>query len=281
MDASPPTDTRTARHIGHTDGRAWAPGRARAAFPFSHQTSGEPWQTRARRVAACAGAYVLFGSSGAVTASGLDPAWVAQAQALATQAAQTAFGGRAPVRVEVVAGALDPRLRLAPCARTDIFLPPGHRPWGRTRIGLRCVEGPTRWRVTLPLTVRVWAPAWVAAQPLPSGTVLEAHHLRMDEVDWAAQTAPVLWEPQAGLGRALAVPRAAGEPLRQSDLRAQRRFDAGETVQLKAVGPGFAVSGSGVALSAGLEGQSVRVRTPGGRTVTGRAVGDRVVEVLL
>jgi flagella basal body P-ring formation protein FlgA len=36
-----------------------------------------------------------------------------------------------------------------------------------------------------------------------------------------------------------------------------------------------------VALSAGVEGQSVRVRTPAGRTVTGRAAGDRVVEVLL
>ena len=279
MDASPPTDTHAARHIGHTDGQAWAPGRARAAS--SRQALGGLWHVHARRAAACVGVCLLLGSSGAATASGLDPAWVAQAQALATQAAQTAFGGRAPVRVEVVAGTLDPRLRLAPCARADIFLPTGHRPWGRTRIGLRCAEGPTRWRVTLPLTVRVWAPAWVASQALPSGTVLEAHHLRMDEVDWAAQTAPVLWEPQAGLGRALAVPRAAGEPLRQSDLRAQRWFDAGETVKLKAVGPGFAVSGSGVALSAGLEGQSVRVRTPGGRTVTGRAVGDRVVEVLL
>ena len=111
--------------------------------------------------------------------------------------------------------------------------------------------------------------------------MLEAHHLRLTEVDWAAQSTPVIWEPDAGLGRALAVPRAAGEPLRPSDLRAQRWFDIGETVTLKARGPGFAVSGSGVALSAGLDGQSVRVRTPGGRTVTGRAVGDRVVEVLL
>jgi flagella basal body P-ring formation protein FlgA len=226
--------------------------------------------------------FLLTGSAMAgASGSGLDPAWVTQAQSLATQAAQAAFGERTPVRVEVMAGTLDPRLRLAPCARTDIFLPTGHRPWGRTRIGLRCLEGPTRWSVTLPLTVKVWAPAWVAAQPLPSGTVLQAHHLRLTEVDWAAEPAPVLWEPGAGVGRALSVPRAAGEPLRQSDLRAQRWFEAGETVILKAVGPGFAASGSGVALTVGLEGQSVRVRTAGGRTVTGRAVGDRLVEVLL
>lgn len=238
-------------------------------------------RSRVRRAAACACLLVSGGALSMAPAGGLDPAWIEQAQALATQAAQTAFGGRAPVRVDVIAGSLDPRLRLAPCARTEIFMPPGHRPWGRTRIGIHCVEGPTRWRVTLPLTVQVWAPAWVATQPLPSGTMLEVHHLRLTEVDWAAQTAPVLWEPDAGVGRMLAVPRAAGEPLRQSDLRVQRWFDVGETVTLKAVGPGFAVSGSGVALSAGLEGQSVRVRTPGGRTVTGRAVGDRVVEVLL
>ena len=279
MDAPTRIDTRAARHLGHADRRSWPSGRTGPAL--GHRALDPIWRERVRRAATCAGLCALLGSGATASTQGLDPAWIEQAQTLATQAAHTAFGGRTPVRVEVSAGALDPRLRLAPCARTEIFLPPGHRPWGRTRIGLRCVEGATLWRVTLPLTVQVWARAWVAAQPLPSGTVLEAHHLRLAEVDWAAQAAPVLWEPQAGLGRTLSVPRAVGEPLRASDLHALRWFDAGETVKLRAVGPGFAISGSGVALSAGLEGQSVRVRTPGGRTVTGRAVGDRVVEVLL
>jgi flagella basal body P-ring formation protein FlgA len=248
------------------------------AFRFAGRALRAIAVARARLSAALV---IASGVSAAASPPGLDAAWVEQAQALATQAAQAAFGDRTPVRVEVIAGALDPRLRLAPCARTDIFLPPGHRPWGRTRIGLQCVEGPTRWRVTLPLEVRVWAPGWVATQPLPSGTMIEARHLRLADVDWAAEPGPVLWEPGAALGRSLAVPRAAGDPLRLSDLRGQRWFEAGETVRLNASGPGFAVSGSGVALSAGLEGQSVRVRTPAGRIVTGRAVGDRLVEVIL
>ena len=113
----------------------------------------------------------------------LDPAWAQRAQQLANDAARMAFGDQIPVRVEVVPGPLDPRLNLAPCQKVDVFMPAGQRAWGRTRIGLKCLQGPVAWSVTLPLTVRLWAPALVAAGPLPAGTVLSASHLRMLEVE--------------------------------------------------------------------------------------------------
>ena len=47
------------------------------------------------------------------------------------------------------------------------------------------------------------------------------------------------------------------------------------------MGSGYAVSGEGQALQAGLEGQEVRVRFESGRIVTGRPVAERRVEVLL
>src|SRR6185369_7269807 len=62
------------------------------------------------------------------------------------QATTTAAHG---ARIEVVVGALDPRLRLAPCDRIEPFLPAGMRLWGRSRIGLRCKEGRTNWSVYL------------------------------------------------------------------------------------------------------------------------------------
>ena len=122
----------------------------------------------------------------------LDPAWAQRAQQLANDAARMAFGDQIPVRVEVVPGQLDPRLSLAPCQKVDVFMPAGQRAWGRTRIGLKCLQGPVAWSVTLPLTVRLWAPALVAAGPLPAGTVLSPSHLRMSEVDWAERASPVL-----------------------------------------------------------------------------------------
>src|SRR5512134_4162882 len=47
----------------------------------------------------------------------------------------------AGTRVEVEVGALDPRLKLGPCARITPYLPTGTRLWGRAQVGLRCDEG--------------------------------------------------------------------------------------------------------------------------------------------
>ena len=47
------------------------------------------------------------------------------------------------------------------------------------------------------------------------------------------------------------------------------------------MGQGFAVSSEAQALTPGLEGQPVRVRTEAGRVLVGRAVGEHRVEVSL
>ena len=169
-----------------------------------------------------------------------------QVRQLASSAAGTL---RAGARIDVEVGQLNPRLRLAACPTIQPYLPPGLPMWGRTRIGLRCVDGPVRWNVSLPVTVHAHAPALVAAQALPVGTVLTAEHLKVAEVDLAAEPAPA--------------------------------FAAGETVQVQAAGAGFSIGSAGQALSPGIEGQDVRIRLENGRTVTGRAVGERHVEVLL
>jgi flagella basal body P-ring formation protein FlgA len=217
----------------------------------------------------------------AATATALDPAWVSTAEQMATEAARAAFGTRVPVRVEVIAGQADPRLRLATCQRVEVHWPAGQRPWGRTRIGMRCASGPVAWNITVPLQVRVWAPAVVAAVPMPAGTVLEQRHLRLGEVDWAERDTPVLLDAADILGRSLATAVPAGSAVRAEQLRRRQWFAAGDPVRVVAAGPGFAVSGEGVALTPGLEGQAVRVRTESGRVVTGMAAGDRLVEVSL
>ena len=224
-------------------------------------------------------AWLICGAAGAQPV--LDPAWVSQAQQAAQEAARAAFGHSVPVRVEVEAGTLDPRLQLASCARVEVFLPPGQRAWGRTRIGLKCAQGNVAWRVTLPMTVRLWAPGLVVAASLPAGTVLAPGHLKMAEVDWSERDSPVLVNESAMLGRTLGLTLSAGTALRQEHLRKRQWFESGDTVRLTAVGPGFSIQGEGVALNPGVEGQSVRIRTESGRTVTGTPTGLRQVEVTL
>lgn len=232
------------------------------------------------RILAIATTLACLGAPGlAAPASVLPVEAVDDALALARQAAQAL--APAGARIEVVPGLLDSRLHLAPCARVRAWWPGGSRAWGRTRVGLRCDSGPTPWNVYLPLSVKVWAPALVGTAPLAAGTTLGAEHLANAVVDWAAEAAPPFVSADAVLGRTLARSVGAGEPLRQDGVRARQWFAAGDTVRIEAVGAGFRVVGEGQALAAGVEGQSVRVRTEGGRIVSGQPRGERRVEVTL
>lgn len=205
----------------------------------------------------------------------------AQAQQLALEAGQRANASLPGVRVVVTPGELDPRLHLAPCRSVQPFLPATSRPWGKTRVGLRCVDGPTRWTVYLPVTVQVFARALVAAGPLPAGAVIADADLHEAEVDLAAAPGAALVLPAQAVGRTLARSLAAGDTLREPDLKARQYFAAGETVRVVAAGHGYSISAEGQAMQAGLEGQTVRVRMDGSRLVTGTAVGDHRVEVPL
>ncbi|WP_374606292.1 flagellar basal body P-ring formation chaperone FlgA [Diaphorobacter nitroreducens] len=206
---------------------------------------------------------------GAVTQRWLDDA-LAQAQASGL-----------PLRMEVSVGALDSRLRLAPCARVEPYLPTGARLWGRTRLGLRCVEGATRWNVFLPITVKAFGPAWVLAGNVATGAVLTEQDAIESEVDWAAEPAAIVANPRDWVGQTAARPLAAGQALRQNMVRAPDLFKAGAPVRVVVQGPGYAVTSSGQAMSAGAQGQNVRVRMANGKVIGGTVLEDGSIEAAL
>ena len=236
-------------------------------------------EARADEPAAAAATSSATGATSA-PGTGLDPALEQQVRALAQEA-----GGAAPApgvtRIEVVVGRLDPRLHLAPCERIEPHLPPGTRLWGRTRIGLRCAQGPSPWNVFLPITIRAWGRGLVATNGAPAGTTLQAGDVSVGEVDLAETASPALLDPDQAVGRLLAQPLRPGQSVRVAHLRARQWFAAGDTVHVVAVGSGFRLEGEGQALSNGVEGQSARVRTESGRIVTGQPVGERRMEVPL
>lgn len=186
----------------------------------------------------------------------------------------------AQARAELTVGGLDARLKLAPCRQTEAFVPAGTRLWGSARAGLRCLDGPVRWRVFVPVSVQVFGPALVSASAWPNGSELDGAQLSLAEVELSAG-GRTFADPQQVHGRVLARPLAAGEAVRAEHLRARQWFAAGDTVSIRAAGPGFAVASEGLALNPGLEGQPVRVRTDSGRIVIGLPVGARKVEVSL
>lgn len=189
-------------------------------------------------------------------------------------------GAPSGARVEVELGQLDARLKLAPCAKITPYMPANSRPWGATRLGLRCTDG-ARWNVYMPITVKVFAQAPAAALTLPMGTVLTAEHLTQSQVDLAAEPSPVIGQLDEAIGRTLTRPLHAGQAIRQAHLKPRQWFAAGELVRIVTAGPGYSISAQGVALMAGIEGQTAKVRAESGRIVSGRPNGQRQIEVLL
>lgn len=181
-------------------------------------------------------------------------------------------------RVEVQIGSPDARLHLASCAKMRPFIPNGARLWGRTMLGVRCVEGAT-WQVFLPAWIRVYGQAPVAARPLNPGDSVAAGDVRMEEIELTRYPAGAVAE-LAQLGEMqLSRPLAVGQPLLRNQFHARQVIVQGDPVKLVYSGPGFAVSTQGRALSSATDGQSVRVVTESGRTLSGTARPGRVVEL--
>ena len=211
-----------------------------------------------------------------------DSALLQQVETLARTGASAATAEQTQgVRVDVKVGKLDPRLKLAPCQHIDTYLPPGLPVWGATRMGLRCTQGSKLWNVSIPIQVSVYAQATVLKSALAAGSVLDASELAQAEVDIAAAPGAAVSDPMLAVGRTLQRSLAAGATLRQNDLKARQYFAAGETVRVTAIGPGWSVVTEGQAIGAGIEGQTVHVRTEAGRLLNARPTGDRQVEVTL
>lgn len=180
------------------------------------------------------------------------------------------------VRLQAQLRRLDGRLRLAPCAEVEVYTP--SRLWGNSHLGMRCIQGATRWNVTVPVQMQVMGLAWVLRANVPAGQAITDQDLERREVDWAEDSSPVLatdeWE-----GQVTARSLRAGQTLRQNMLRAARVFNSGTQVRVLVQGSGFQVSAQGRALSVGVVGQMTQVRMDNGRVMNATVVDARTVRV--
>jgi flagella basal body P-ring formation protein FlgA len=205
-------------------------------------------------------------------------------QSLARQWVQEAVvtsrpAGAASLRMEVQVGAMDSRLKLAPCGSVEPYLPAGARLWGKSRVGVRCVDGMSRWNVTLPVTVKAMGSAWVVKGHVLAGAALSEADVVASEVDWAEDLNPVLSERSSWVGFVATRMLTTGQTLRQDMVKAAQVFQAGAMVRVLAQGPGFQVSGDAQALSAGVVGQVARVKMENGRVASGLVLDTRTVKI--
>ena len=185
----------------------------------------------------------------------------------------------APLRLEVSVGSLDSRLKLAACGNVEPYLPVGSRLWGRSRVGLRCVDGMTRWNVSVPVTVKAFGPAWVLRTQVQPGVVLGPDDATQAEVDWAEETNAVLPDAAGWVGQTASHMLNPGQALRQGMTKPALVFQAGAQVRVIAQGAGFQVSSDAQAMSAGVVGQQARVKMENGRVATGTVLDTRTVKI--
>lgn len=225
-------------------------------------------------VVICAGGGSVWAQgAGATEFQALAQSWLRDA----TAAVQPA--GATPLRLDVQVGSLDSRLKLAPCGNVEPYLPPGAKLWGRTRIGLRCVDGMSRWNVSLPVTVNAYGNAWVIKGTVPAGATLTEADVTEAEVNWAEDSSPILRDRALWVGQIATRVLTTGQAVRQGMVRPAQVFQAGAQVRVVAQGAGFQVSSDAQALSAGVVGQVARVRLENGKVSSGVVLDMRTVRI--
>ncbi len=222
---------------------------------------------------------LLFAAGSFASAQDAHPELAAAARRFVERevAGTLAAAGGQP-RLEVAVGQLDARARLAPCERTEFFVPAGTRLWGRSRIGLRCVRGAS-WSTLIPVDVRIYGPALVAARHLAPLQPIADGDVHVAEVEWTREPLGVVTDPAQLDNRVPTRPIGLGQPIPVAALRAPQVVAQGDAVKVVGTGRGFSVSTAAVALAAAQDGQPVRVRTESGRVLTGTARAGRIVEV--
>ena len=211
---------------------------------------------------------------------GVGPEFFSVTQAWLNNAVASArSAGGSALRMDVSVGELDSRLRLAPCARVEPYIPVGSRLWGKTRLGVRCLDGATKWNVFLPVTVKAFGNAWVIKGDIVAGAVLTENDAMQAEVDWAEEMSPIVANPVQWVGQVASRALTTGQPLRQSMIRPAQVFQAGAQVRVVAQGTGFQITSDGQALSAGVIGQPARVKLDSGRIMSGVVLDNRTVKL--
>ena len=185
------------------------------------------------------------------------------------------------LKMDVQMGTMDARLKLAPCGHVESFLPVGWRLWGKSRVGLRCVDGISRWSVTVPVSVKAVGNAWVVRNPVALGSVVKAGDLVEAEVDWAEDSVPVVRTQAEWLGQIATRSLQTGQTMRQGMTKPAQVFQAGAAVRVVAQGAGFMVTSEAQALLAGVVGQQARVRMDSGRVTSGTVLDTRTVKIEL
>lgn len=185
-----------------------------------------------------------------------------------------------PGKVNVDIQPLDSRIRIAACDRMEGFTVPGARLWGKTHVGVRCLQADSKsWTLYVQADVQVWAEYAVTAVPVSQGAVLSPNDVVLQSGDLSKLPAGIITDLSMLEGKQAALNMPLGTVLRPELLKSRPVIMQGQTVQLNSRGEGFVVSADGTALQTANAGQVVDVKVSSGQVIKGVALSSGKVDV--
>ena len=185
-----------------------------------------------------------------------------------------------PGKVNIEIQPIDSRIKIAECAVMEGFTVQGARLWGKTHIGVRCVQSEFKpWTLYVQADVQVWGEYAVTAVPISQGSPVLAADVVMQSGDLSKLPAGIITDVAMVSGKQAALNMPLGTVLRPELLKSVPVIMQGQTVQLNSRGDGFVITADGTALQTAHVGQVVDVKVSSGQIIKGVALSSGKVDV--
>ncbi|HZK91946.1 MAG TPA: flagellar basal body P-ring formation chaperone FlgA [Stellaceae bacterium] len=157
---------------------------------------------------------------------------------------------------EVDVGAIDSRLRLAPCGNIKVDVPPANAAMITAKVSC---DTPS-WTIYVPVRLHLWVDAIVASTNLPPNTILTGGQLTRGKVDAFANNAGVVTDTHEVTGKILRVGLVAGSPILSPQLDLPIAVHRGQKVMLTLTDSEMTIKATALALEDGRVGDSISVQ---------------------
>lgn len=185
-----------------------------------------------------------------------------------------------PGDVKIEIQPLDKRIKVSACELMEGFAVQGTRLWGRTHVGVRCIQTQAKpWTLYVQADVQVWGRYAVTALPVSQGHAIPVHAVVMQAGDLTKLPTGVITDTGMLEGKQAALNLPLGTVLRPELLKATPVVMQGQAVQLLGNGQGFVVTADGVAMQTANVGQVVDVKVSSGQIIKGVAQSNGKIEV--
>lgn len=185
-----------------------------------------------------------------------------------------------PGNVKIEIQPLDARVRLAACEQMSGFTLQGSKLWGKTHVGVKCVQGVGKsWSIYVQADVQVWGEYAVTALPVSQGTLMQAEQVVLQYGDLSKLPAGIVTDLTQLAGKQAALNLPLGTVLRPELLKAVPVILQGQTVQISSQGEGFVITAEGQAMHTANAGQMVDVKVRSGQIIKGLATPSGKIEM--